>query len=66
MKKQYIFILLFLAGCILLFLGFNESNSTANQIARGLSGSFSDKTLVLYISGFICLVIGGLGLKKKL
>tara|TARA_R110000868_G_scaffold61524_6_gene187042 strand:- start:22590 stop:22790 length:201 start_codon:yes stop_codon:yes gene_type:complete len=66
MKKQHLYLILTLVGLVLLFLGFNESNSTANQIARGVTGSFSDKVLVLYISGFVCFVIGGLGLKKKI
>lgn len=66
MKKQHIFIILTLGGAILLFLGFNESNSTTNQIARSVTGSFSDKVLAFYISGFTCFVVGVLGLKKKI
>lgn len=66
MKKSYIFTILFVAGLILLFLGYNEANHTANKIGKALTGSFSNTVLAYYISGGISLAISILGFTKKI
>ncbi len=62
MDKKVIAIVLLVLGVALFFWGYNMSQSTGEQIAQKLTGSFSDKATWLMIGGGVSALLGVLQL----
>jgi predicted permease len=61
MKKQYKKLLglaLLCTGAILVFMGYQMSGGLGSQFSRSITGSFSDKELMYFISGAVALIAG--------
>ena len=56
--KQIVGIALLVAGVVLLCLAFNSYHSAASGVSRVVTGTSTDKTLWLAISGIVGSVIG--------
>lgn len=52
-------------GGVLIFWGYNESESLESHLTRLLSGNPTQNTLYYYIGGGICILLGGLNLLRK-
>jgi len=52
-------------GMMLLVFAFNEYHSTSSNVSRLLTGSPTNKSLWLLISGSVASIVGILGLVRK-
>ena len=64
-KNQLIGIVLFILGCGLAYWGYSESSSYGGQLTKALSGSVSDKAIMLYIGAAASVAAGLFLLTKK-
>lgn len=51
-------IALVVVGAILLYLGWDASQSITEEVRQGLTGTFSDNTTWYFISGAAAVVVG--------
>lgn len=51
-------IALLVAGAILLYMGWNASESLAEEVVEGLTGRFTDQTRNYFLSGGIAVAVG--------
>lgn len=56
-----LYIALLVAGVVLLVFGFNAQNSLVSSTKEAVTGTPTDKSMALIISGLIAIIIGGLG-----
>jgi uncharacterized membrane protein len=56
-KKVLSFLLIFM-GLALVFQGYQVSDSASSQITQAVTGSYADDSMMFYIAGVICLIIG--------
>jgi hypothetical protein len=52
-------------GAILLYFGFNATNSVAEEIGEAITGRYSDETMMYLIGGGVAAVAGLFLLLKK-
>jgi len=52
-------LVLLVVGVILLYFGWNASQSVGDQISEGLTGEFTDDTMLYLIGGAAAVVAGG-------
>jgi hypothetical protein len=52
-------------GVILLYFGYNASESPTGEITEALTGRFDDETMFYFIGGAVAVVIGGVMLFRK-
>jgi ABC-type uncharacterized transport system permease subunit len=45
-------------GVVLLYLGYNASQSVGAQLSKAFSGSLSEKSMMYYAGGAICTAVG--------
>ncbi|CAH0991723.1 hypothetical protein SIN8267_01837 [Sinobacterium norvegicum] len=64
MNKKLLSIILLVVGAGLIFWGYQLSGSVSSQFSKSLTGSFSDKIMLHYIGGAVCIAVG-LFLAKK-
>lgn len=62
--KKLMGIILLIAGSGLLYWGYSLSQSAGAKFTKFFSGAHSDKVMILFISGAICLCIGLFNLYK--
>ncbi|QIB65039.1 DUF3185 family protein [Kineobactrum salinum] len=60
-KNQIIGIVLLVVGVILLYFGYEASQSVGEQVVEGVSGSFTDSTVWYLVLG-AAATIGGLAM----
>lgn len=60
-KNQIIGIVLLVVGVILLYFGYEASQSVGEQVVEGVSGSFTDSTVWYLVLG-AAAAIGGLAM----
>jgi uncharacterized membrane protein YidH (DUF202 family) len=60
--NRVIFIVILAGGVILLIFGINAYNSTSSDISRFFTGSATDKSTWMLVSGAIATVLGLVGL----
>ncbi len=60
-KNQIIGIVLLVAGVILLYFGYEASQSVGEQVVEGVSGSFTDSTVWYLVLG-AAAAIGGMAM----
>lgn len=59
-------IVLVVIGVLLLFFGFNASQSLGDQVSETLTGRFTDETMWYFIGGAVAVVVGAfLALGRK-
>ncbi len=59
MQAQKLFgIVLLIVGLILLYLGWQSSQSAVDQLAEAFTGRFTDDTLFLLIGGVVAVIVG--------
>ncbi len=58
-------IVLIILGIGLAFMGYQESQSVASQVSEAVTGTTTDRSLILIIGGIISLVVGLLLALKK-
>lgn len=58
-NNKLIGLVLLVVGVILLFFGWQASQSVGEQVAETLTGRFSDETMWYIIGGAVCIVAGG-------
>jgi hypothetical protein len=58
MKNKAQGIVMLVAGGILLFWGYNISQSVSSKLGQALSGSPSDKAMIIMILGGLCAAFG--------
>lgn len=63
--KRLIGVALLVIGVILLVVGFNATQSPAEELAETFTGRFSDTTMIYLIGGAVAAVIGLVMLLKK-
>lgn len=56
--KLAIGLALLVAGGLLIWWGYDESQAFANRLARTFSGAHSDRVMWKYIGGTVCAVAG--------
>ena len=64
-KSKIIGIVLLVVGAGLAFWGYQISGSVGSQLSKTLTGSFTDKVMILYIAGAASFVVGAYMLSKK-
>lgn len=64
-KSKMISIVLIVVGVGLAFWGYQQSGSVGSQISKTLTGSFTNKVMVCYISGAVCIALGAYLFTKK-
>jgi uncharacterized membrane protein len=64
-QKSMIGIALLVVGVILLYFGYNASESPTGEITEALTGRFDDETMFYFIGGAVAVVIGGVMLFRK-
>jgi hypothetical protein len=52
-------------GAVLLYFGFNATNSVAEEIGEAITGRYSDETMIYLIGGGVAAVAGLFLLLKK-
>lgn len=52
-------------GAILLFYGVNESHSIASSVSKAVTGSPTDHSTVLMVTGAILAVLGGVLMSRS-
>ena len=62
--NKAIFIAILAGGIILLIFGINAYNSTSSDISRFFTGSATDKSTWMLVSGAIATVLGLVGLLR--
>jgi uncharacterized membrane protein YidH (DUF202 family) len=65
MNKALSFALL-VGGILLLIFGFIAYDSTSSDISRFFTGSATDKSIWLLVSGIVVTVVGLFGLSRRL
>jgi hypothetical protein len=55
-------IILLVAGVILLIFGLNASDSVASSVSEAVSGTPTDRSMWLIVSGAVGIALGGFGL----
>ena len=66
MKQQSLIgIALFVLGLILLYVGFNASQSPTEEISEALTGRYTDKTMFYLAGGAVAAVLGGVMLFRR-
>ncbi|MDH5408379.1 MAG: DUF3185 family protein [Gammaproteobacteria bacterium] len=65
MPQAVISLALIIAGVYLIIWGYNESRSLGSHVTRFFSGNATQETMIYYISGTVCLILGVLGLTRK-
>lgn len=58
-------IALVVVGAFLIVWGYNESQTVGSHLNRMFSGAETERTLLYYIGGGVCLVAGILALVRK-
>lgn len=56
---------LIIIGAIVLFFGYNASQSVAEQLSETLTGRFTDETMLYFIGGAILVVVGLIFVVRK-
>lgn len=51
-NRRIVGIVLLAVGALLLFFGFNASQSVTEQVVEGVTGRFTDKTTWFFVLGF--------------
>lgn len=64
MNKQ-IGIILLVAGVVLLIWGISMTGSFTSRVSRAFTGSPTDKTMIVLISGGLCAALGVYQLSRK-
>jgi hypothetical protein len=64
-STRIIGIVLVVIGLGLAFWGYRSSGSFGSQVSQALTGSATDKVMILYISGAVSLAVGLYFLIKK-
>ncbi len=64
-NTKVIAIVLLALGAILLYFGFNASQSPVEEIGEALTGRYSDQTMWYFIGGGVAAAAGLLMLVKK-
>ncbi len=64
-KNKIIGIVLLVIGAGLAFWGYQISGSVGSQLSKSLTGSFTDKVMILYIAGAASFAVGAYMLSKK-
>ena len=68
-KKKYMNhlsgIALLIVGGLLIFWGYNESQSLGSHLTRLYSGNPSQNTLYYYIGGGVCVILGAFNLLRR-
>lgn len=64
--KKLIGAVLIVVGVILLFFGFNASQSLGDQLTETLTGRFTEETMLMIVAGAVAVAAGAyLALRKK-
>lgn len=45
-------------GAVLLYFGYNASQSVGSQLREAWSGSMSDRAMYYYLGGAVCVAVG--------
>lgn len=56
---------LILLGAVLLYFGYNASQSVTEQLTETLTGRFSDETMLYFLGGAIAIVTGLLFIVRR-
>jgi len=64
-NNQIIGIVLLVAGAILLYFGFNATQSVGEEIGEAITGKYSEETMAYLIGGGVAAVLGLVMLLKK-
>ncbi|MDX1481978.1 MAG: DUF3185 family protein [Woeseiaceae bacterium] len=64
-QKSMAGIALLIVGLVLLYFGYNASQSPAEELSEALTGRFSDDTMFYLIGGAIAGVLGAVMLFRK-
>lgn len=57
-SKQLLGVILLVVGAILLYFGWQSTQSVGDQLTEAMTGRFTDETMWLLIAGAIALVVG--------
>ena len=57
-SKQLLGLILLVVGAILLFFGWQSTQSVGDQLTEAMTGRFTDETMWFLIGGAIALVVG--------
>ncbi len=57
-QSRIIGIVLIVVGAIVLYFGYNASQSITEQLSETLTGRFTDETMLYFIVGAILVVVG--------
>lgn len=64
-QKSILGIALLVAGLILLYFGYNASESMTEGVTEAVTGRYSDKTMIYLIGGAVSSIVGLVMLIKK-
>ncbi len=63
--NKIVFVILLVAGVILLVYGINAANSVSSCVSKAVTGTPTDRSIWFIVLGVIGIVAGGLGLVFK-
>ncbi len=63
--NKIVALVLVVVGVVLLYMGYQMSESLSGQFTRTVSGSVSNDVLIRYVAGGVLFAVGGFMLLKK-
>lgn len=64
--KKLLGVILIVAGAVLLYFGFNASQSLGDQLTETLTGRFTEQTMLMIVAGAVAVAAGAyLALRKR-
>jgi len=64
-SKRLLGLILLIGGLALLYVGYQSSQGLDDQVSRALTGRFTEQTIVYYVVGGICAILGLVALARK-
>lgn len=65
MNQKMLGIILLVVGAVMLYFGWQSSESVGDQLSEAFTGRFTDETMLFIIGGVVALVAGGFLASRK-
>jgi len=59
------YLLLLLGGLVLIFFGFNATNSFGSDVSRFFTGSPNEKAIWMFLGGIVAAILGLAGMTRS-
>jgi len=59
-RNRIIGVSLFVIGIVFLVIGINSTQSVTDKVVEGVTGRYTDKTMIYLVVGSLMVVVGGI------